>query len=126
MYRRGDQRTIRPQASVGICSGRGPVSDRRRIGRSPTPRDEGTAAADTALDPRFNRAGEEANRRPLPGQFLGGFPSVEIQASAPVPFRSPPLAGTVTAPSSRVTGSLTEACGWRQESVTEALEDIPQ
>ena len=38
---------------------------------------EETAAADTALGPRFNRAGEKAD----PGQFLGEFRSVEIQAS---------------------------------------------
>ena len=30
------------------------------------PNYEGTAAADTALGPRFNRVGEKANRRPIP------------------------------------------------------------
>jgi hypothetical protein len=30
------------------------------------PNYEATPAADTALGPRFNRAGEEANRRPIP------------------------------------------------------------
>jgi hypothetical protein len=44
------------------------------------PNYEGTAAADAALGTRFNRAGEEASRRPIPGQFLGEFLSVEIQA----------------------------------------------
>jgi len=44
------------------------------LGRQRKPKDralaapnyEGTAAADTALSPRFNRAGEQANRRPIP------------------------------------------------------------
>jgi len=60
-----DQRTIRTQDSVGISSG---------LGRQRKPEDraladpnyEGTAAAHTALGPRFNRVGEEANRRPIP------------------------------------------------------------
>lgn len=30
------------------------------------PNYEGTAAADVALGTRFNRAGEEANRKPIP------------------------------------------------------------
>jgi len=65
MSRLCDQRTIHTQASVGICSGLG----RRRKPEDRVladPNYEGTAAADTALGPRFNRVGEKANRRPIP------------------------------------------------------------
>ena len=65
MYRLGGQRTIRTQDSVGISSGLGrqrKLEDRALA----DPNYEGTAAADTALGPRFNRVGEKANRRPIP------------------------------------------------------------